>query len=311
MPDLQLYQQLLGLTGPWAVGPVTLPRAAPELEVEVRGLETVWGGPTCGQQRQGHGQEARRGRLLARCQCQPSVVCAGPRVRGLEPGSQQVAGPWAAPRGRCPRRFERHALAVRRECSVLGAGALLESWSAAEGSQPRAVVRGLARPPARAPVRLCVDGQSAGRKREPLAAYGQSRTPEPRTGVAAGGRDLWEPFFNSPLAPGPGTADKIVPAPFHLVSYRNAARHDLHAARHEGRPAEPRGWLAAGKRPVRGRKQLGLEGAEKLPANRAAALARRKGQPLPTRRAWALKELFRDFWDGASVAAGRGDFRRW
>ena len=41
MQDIQLYQQLLGLSGPWAVGRVTLKREAQEIEVEVRCLETV------------------------------------------------------------------------------------------------------------------------------------------------------------------------------------------------------------------------------------------------------------------------------
>ena len=41
MQDIQLYQQLLGLSGPWEVGRVTLKQEAQEIEVEVRCLETV------------------------------------------------------------------------------------------------------------------------------------------------------------------------------------------------------------------------------------------------------------------------------
>ena len=96
-----------------------------------------------------------------------------------------------------------------------------------------------------------VESVGAGRKREPLDAYWQSRTPEQRIGVAAVGIDLWEPFFNSPLAPVPGAANKIVPDPFHLVSYMNAALN-------EGRQAEPRSWLEAGQRTLSGSKQLWL-----------------------------------------------------
>ena len=254
---------------------MTLKREAQELEVEGRCLAPVWGCPTCGTQRPGHGQEERRWRPLDRCQFEPLVGCAGPRGRGLEPGPQQVAGPWAVPRARCPRLFERLAIEVLLACSGLGPCELLGiSWAEADGIQPRAVVRGLARQPGSAPARRCVDEQSAGRgqnyltlvarvaagrsatvesvgagrKQEPLEAYWQSRTPAPRTGVAAVGMDLWEPFFNSPLAPLPGAAGKIVPDPFPLVSYMNPA---LNA----GRQAEPRGWLEVGKQTLSGRKQ--------------------------------------------------------
>ena len=42
-----------------------------------------------------------------------------------------------------------------------------------------------------------------------------------------------------------------------------------------------------------------------------AEFARLQRQQRQTSRAWAIKELFRDFWDGASVAAGRSLFGRW
>ena len=281
MQDIQLYQQLLGLTGPREVGRGTLNREAQEIEeieVAVRCLETVGGCPTCGQQRPGHEQEERRGRHLDSCQFKTIVVCAVPRVRCLEHGPQQVAVPWAERLSRFPRLFERRALDVRLECSVLGAGELLGiSWAAAAGIKQRAVVRGLARQPRSVSARRCVDekragrGQNdlpivarvavgrsatveyvgAGRKRETLAAYGQSRTPAQRTGVAAVGMALWEPFFNSTLAPVPGAAAKIVPAPFPLVSSMNAALNEV-------RQAAPRDLLETGLRTLRGSQQWWL-----------------------------------------------------
>ena len=331
MQDIQLYQQLLGLSGPWEVSRVTLKREAQEMEVEVRCLETVWGCPTCGQQMQGHGQEERRCRHLDSCQFKTIVVCAVPRVRCLEHGTQQVAVPWAERLSRFTRLFERLAIDVLLECSVLGTCELLGiSWAEADGIKQRAVVRGLARKPRSAPARLCVDEKSAGRgqnyltivarveagrsatvdyvgtgrKRETLDAYWQSLTPEQRSGVEAVGMDLWEPFFNSTLAHVPGAAGKIVHDPFHLVSYMNGALNEV-------RKAEHRDLLEAGKRTLSGSKQLWLYGVENLPTDRAAEFARLKAQKLQTSRAWAIKELFRDFWDCASVAEGRRFFGRW
>jgi transposase len=331
MQDIQLYEQLLGLSGPWAVVRVTMKREAQEIEVEVRCLATVWGCPTCGKQMQGHGQEERRWRHLDSCQFKTLVVCAVPRVRCLEHGTQQVAVPWAERRSRFTRLFERLAMDVLLECSVLGAGELLGiSWAEADGIKQRAVARGLARKPVSAPARLCVDEKSAGRgqnyltivasvaagrsatleyvgagrKRETLDAYWQSLTPAQRIGVEAVGMDLGEPFFNSTLAHVPGAANKIVHDPFHLVSYMNAALNEV-------RKAEHRSLLEAGQRTLSGSKQLWLYGEENLPAERAAEFARLKGQKLQTSRAWAIKELFRDFWDCESVAEGRHFFRRW
>ena len=167
MQDIQLYQQLLGLSGPWEVGRVTLQREAQEIEVEVRCLETVGGCPTCGQQMQGHGQEERRWRHLDSCQFKTIVLCAVPRVRCLEHGTQQVAVPWATPRSRFTLLFERLALDVLLECSVLGACELLGiSWAEADGIKQRAVVRGLARKPLSAPARLCVDEKERGPRTE-------------------------------------------------------------------------------------------------------------------------------------------------
>ena len=45
MQDIQFFQQLLGLSGPWEVVRVTLKRAAQEMEVELRCWETVRGCP--------------------------------------------------------------------------------------------------------------------------------------------------------------------------------------------------------------------------------------------------------------------------
>ena len=53
-----------------------------------------------------------------------------------------MAVPWAEPRARFARLFERLALDVLLECSVLGAGNVLESiWAEADGIKQRAVVR--------------------------------------------------------------------------------------------------------------------------------------------------------------------------
>ena len=111
-------------------------------------------------------------------------------------------------------------------------------------------------------------------------------------------------LFNSTRAHVPGAAGKIVHDPFHLASSMNAALNDVHKAEH-------RVLLGAGKKTLSRRQQRWLYGAENLPSVRVAEFERLKEQKLQTSRAWALKELFRDFWDCQSVEEGRSFFRRW
>jgi transposase len=81
MEDLQLYQQILGLSAPWRVAKVTLNRAAGELEIEVACTDTLWGCPECQQRMHAHDTDRRRWRHLDSCQFKTMIVCDVPKVR--------------------------------------------------------------------------------------------------------------------------------------------------------------------------------------------------------------------------------------
>ena len=291
----------------------------------------VWGCPECGQRMHGHGHEERRWRHLDRCQFKTRIVCRVPRVRCPEHGTQQVAVSWAEKLSRFTRLFERLAIDVLLECSVLATGELLRiSWDEADGIKQRAVARGLARKPTDGSRRVCVDEKSAGRGQDYLTIvakvqpgqsatvdyvgegrtqatrdeYWQGLTPEQRAGVEAVGMDLWEPYWTSTVSPVPGAVGKIVHDPFHLVRYMNEALNEV-------RQSEQTRLRAAGQETLTGTKPLWLYGYENLPADRAAEFKRLKAQRLQTSRAWAIKELVRDFWDCESLGEGRRFFQRW
>jgi len=95
MKDFELYQQILGLVGPWRVESVTLKTQQQEIEVRVGVTLTLWGCPQCQQRMHLHDYEERRWRHLDSCQFQTVIVARVPVVRCPEHGTQRVAVPWA------------------------------------------------------------------------------------------------------------------------------------------------------------------------------------------------------------------------
>jgi transposase len=331
MQDFQLYQQLLGLVEPWRVKRVGLHREAGEIEVEVECTEHSWACPQCQQPMHLHEWEERRWRHLDSCQFKTIIVARVPRVACPEHGTQTVAVPWAEKFGRFTRFFERLAIDLMQECSIKASCQILRiSWDEADGIKQRAVARGLLRKQARPVKRLGVDekcagrgqdyvtivanlepGQAAtveyvgdGRKQETLDAYWEQMPSEHRAAVEAVAMDLWAPYFNSTLAHVPEASGKIVHDPFHLGGMLNEAVDNV-------RKAEHRHLLEAGEFCLRGTKYLWLYGWNNLPANQHDRFDSLRGQQLKTSRAWAIKEMFRDFWTSPTLEAGKEFFARW
>ena len=161
MQDFELYQQILGLTGPWRVKSVALKREQKRVDVEVVCTETVWGCPECGQRMHTQDRERRGWRHLDSCQFETFIVADVPRVMCPEHGSQVVAVPWAEKWARFTKLFERLAIDVMLECSIQGACEILGiSWDEAAGIKDRAVRRGLERRKERPIQRVGVDAYS-------------------------------------------------------------------------------------------------------------------------------------------------------
>ena len=330
MKDFQLYQQILGLAGPWQVESVTLKPKEREIEVRVACAQTHWACSQCQQRMEIHDYEERRWRHLDSCQFKTILVSRVPIVRCAEHGAQTVVVPWAEKYGRFSRLFERLAIDVMLECSISGACEILGiSWDEADGIKQRAVKRGLARKIPKVMPRLCVDekgmghghdymtivaqaheGQTTveyvgeGRERESLDAFWEGLMAEQLAGVEAIAMDMWKPYVQSTLAHVPGAAGKIVHDPFHLVKYMNEAVNEVRISEH-------RRLQAQGDDILKSTRQLWLYGMENVPAKHAQRFDAIKELNLETSRAWAIKEVFRSFWLCDTVKKAGRYFGQW
>ncbi len=166
MPDLQLYQHLLGWSGLWEVGRVTLQREAQAIEVAVRWLETVG---------------------------LPDVwpAEAGARAGGAALGTGELLGSsWAAAAELKQRAVVRGLVRKSRSAP---ARRCVDEQSAGRGQNYLTIVARVA-----AGRSATVETVGAGRKREPLAAYWQRLTPALRPGVEAVGMAL-VPYRKNPV----------------------------------------------------------------------------------------------------------------
>ena len=116
--------------------------------------------------------------------------------------------------------------------------------------------------------------------------------------------DLWEPYFNSTVASGPEAAGKIGHDPYRLEQRLSEAVDQV-------RRGEHRVLMEPGDRRLAGTKYVGLYGWENLPEAHRERFDDLRGQKLKTSRAWALKEMFRDFWASQTAKEGQAFFRRW
>ena len=331
MQDHKLYEQLLGLVEPWYVQEVKLNIPEREVEVTVACRQEHWGCPECQERMHVHQWEERRWRHLDTCQFKTFLRAKLPVVRCPKHGAQTVRVPWAEKHGRFTMLFERLAIQVLLECSVSGACEILRiSWDEADGIKQRAVKRGWARKEREPVPRLGVDEKSAGagqdyvtvvariqagqpatveyvgdgRTQEALDGYWQGVPAEHRQQVEAVAMDLWQPYWESTVQHVPEAAEKIVHDPYHLMKHLTDAVNTV-------RKREHRDLLSQGDDRLAGTKYLWLYGWENVPPSRQEAFDQLKAQQLKTSRAWAIKELFRDFWACQTSSEAGQFFQQW
>ena len=322
MEDKRLYEQILGLEAPWHVASVTMKAKERTIEVEVCVTEgQLWACPECKVRMHVHGYEKRKWRHLDTCQFETIIVADVPRVRCETHGTEMVSVPWAERYSRFTMLFERFAVDVLLETSILGGCELLGiSWSEADGIKQRAVTRGLARKVRQVPKRVCVDEKSMGsghnyvtvvlradagtktvvdyigdgRTAESLSGYWSMYTQEELTTVEAVAMDMWEPFITATKAGVPGAVEKIVHDPFHIAQHMNNAVNDV-------RKAEHRALSAKGDERLKNTKFMFLRAYENIPSYQEERFSELRSAKLQTSKAWIIKELLRDFWASPSV----------
>lgn len=332
MKDIQLYQQILGDTTPWSVAEVRLDAKTREIEIEMALSDReLWGCPACSRRMHRHDTERRRWRHLDSCQFKTYLVADVPRVKCPDHGTQTVKVPWAEPRGRFTALFERFAIDVLLACSTReGADLLRISWDEADGIKQRAVRRGLERRQDTPMRRLCVDEKAVGRGqtyvtlvsqldagRARVVYIGDERTTdsldrfwlgmssEHREAVEAVAMDMWEPFWNATVMRVPDAVEKIVHDSYHLATYMNQAVDQVRRAEHAALNYQ-------GEDVLKGSRFLWLYGRENLPSKWAKRFERLiANTKLKTAKAWAVKELWREFWKSPDYDTAAETFKAW
>lgn len=330
MQDTALYQHLLGLKSPWTVGRVELNLKEQRVEVWAEHTDdSVWSCPICACELPLYDHaDSRTWRHLDSCQYQTHLHARIPRVDCSQHGVVQVTVPWAEPRARFTRLFERLALDVLRQCDVTGATKILRiSWDEAWGILTRAVKRGQQRKTAKVVRTIGVDEKAVAkghryltmvcdleegtvehiaedRKQESLASYYRNLSPQQLAGIEAVAMDMGGPYLQATRAWVPGAASKIVFDRFHVMSYLGKAVDTV-------RKHEHRELLAAGDGTLTGSKYLWLYSQENVPPKRREEFNILRGKALKVGRAWALKETFRHLWAYVYPAAGLKFWKRW
>ena len=268
------------------------------------------------------------GGTWTRVSCAPGLKRTSRALRVLSTASNRSRsrGPSRGATSRCS--FERLAIDFLRECSVIGAAALLRiTWDEAWGIKERAVQRGLARRTAE-PIRyLGVDEKAItkghryltivadlvrqralflndDRETESLDAFWPTCTPAQLASIEAVAMDMWDPYIQSVRTHVPRGAAKIVFDKFHIVKH-------LHEAVDKVRRTEHRRLRRAGDTRLTGTKYLWLRRPSAFSPEQHRTFRQLLDSDLKVGRAWALKERFRHFWEYRYLTAAQTFFARW
>ena len=330
MRDIDLYRHLLGLTPPWTVARVELNVKEQKVDVWAEHASAeLFPCPECGDKLAlyDHSEE-RSWRHLDSCQFLTFLHARPPRVSCATHGVRQVRLPWAEPRSRFTALFERLAIDVLKETSVVGGMRILRiSWDEAWHIVERAVERGQLAKPRRLPAKIGVDEKAAAkgqtyvtivcdiqrgtvehvsdeRTKESLDGYFAKFSVEERKSVEAVAMDMWDPYLRSVIEHIPGGAEKIVFDRYHIMNTMGEAVNDV-------RKREHRELRADGDETLTGSKYLWLYAEENLPEKHHEHFATLKSINLKTARAWAIKESLRDLWSYRTKGWAMRYWRRW
>jgi len=330
MNDLnQHYALLLGLREDWVVQSVDLDLEAQRVEIHLQdNPDSKCGCPECGlpSPLKDHSEE-RTWRHLDTMQFETVIKARIPRTNCPEHGVHNVHIPWASPHGRFTLLFEAFAIRVLRASSSIEKGRQLLGlgWEAAQKIMDHAVERGLERRDLEEIKRVGIDEKSfgkghdyvslmtdidggrvlevvPGRTREAADSLWKTLSDEQKAQVEAVAVDMWAAFIGSAEENVP-EAD-IVHDRFHIAKHLNEAVDKVRRAEHKSLKQE-------GDERLTGSRYLWLTNEENLSDKKAATFEDLKESKLKTSRAWALVDLFRDFFEQRSERRGREFFKEW
>lgn len=323
------YAMLLGINSPWEISSVDLQLAAQRVDIVIEYTGETGVCPECGESCPRYDvRQPRTWRHLDTMQFATYLHCEVPRVRCSEHGVKSVEVPWAGKNSRFTLLFEAFAIQVLLSArSVEEARKLLGlNWHQVEAIKRRAVERGLARRAEEPIAYVGIDEKQFRRGHSYLSNLVDLEgarvlevveerteaccrellctglTATQRAEVKAVALDMWPAFAKAVESMLPGAV--IVHDRFHISQHLNAAVDQV-------RRQENKQLVRQGDDRLIGSRYFWLVNEDNLDASFRNAFAALKRSDLKVARAWAIKELFRNFWGYASRGWGRRHFKRW
>jgi transposase len=331
MLPTKFYEKLMELIPPWRVVDVDLKEDAEPKHVlvfvEYDKTEFV-PCPDCEELCTRYDSQVRRWRHLDTMDWQTILSCPVPRANCNKCGIKQVRVPWSEPKSRWTMLFEAHTIDVLLAAkSNQATQTILDmSWDEVQRVQSRAVERGIQRRDLSAITRVGVDEKSFGRghdyasilsdpdgRRVLEVVHGRDQqsadllwrifSKEELLNIQAVCMDMWEAFMNS--SRDNVAHAQIVHDKFHCAKYLNEAVDKVRKLEHKEFLSEE------GPSPLTKTKFLWLKNPANWSEYQKAAFRELKNSGLKISKAWAIKELFSEFWDYKYTASSLKFFNRW
>lgn len=323
------YGLLLGVQSPWNISSVDLKMSEQRVDILIEYGDDEGPCPECGAISPKHDDRKERSwRHLDTMQFATYLHCSTPRVHCKTHGAKTVKIPWAGKNSRFTLMFEAFAIRVLKAArSVEEARKLLGlNWHQVEAIKTRAVERGLARRKETAIAFIGIDEKQfrsghryissmvdlkgkrvldvvEGRTEENCnTLIEQALTESQQKNVTAVALDMWKAYSNAVSKKLP-EAD-IVHDKFHISQHLNQAVDRV-------RRKEHRVLLSEGDNRLKGSKFAWLSNEENVNDKFTERFNKLKHSDLKVARAWAIKELFRDFWTYIYAGCARKHFAKW
>jgi transposase len=323
------YGYLLGIHSPWQISSVELKIQDQRVDIVIEYDNDAGPCPECGVLSPKHDDRTPRSwRHLDTMQFATYLHCQLPRVRCKTHGAKTVNAPWASKNSRFTLLFEAFAVRVLQAArSVEEARKRLGlNWHQVEAIKARAVQRGLARREETVIPYIGIDEKQfrsehryisslvdleGGRVLDVVeertetackALIEQALTESQQAHVTAVALDMWKAYANAVVEKLPDAV--IVHDRFHVSQHLNEAVDKV-------RRQENKQLVEQGDERLKGSKFLWLTHEENQKEKYVEAFDKLKHADLKVARAWAIKELFRDFWTYTYAGCAKRHFEQW
>ena len=323
------YRALLDLLPPWVVTNVSLKLLEKRVEISISWPEGhLVPCPECQAECPLHDHRAsRQWRHLDTMQFQTIIISEVPRSNCPKHGIKTVQIPWAAPHGRFTLMFEAFVIEVLKATkNVREAANLLGlSWDQVRDIQSRAVERGLKRREVDQLKHLGIDEKSflkghqyasimvdldghrvldvvQDRTLEAVNKLWEGLPLQARRQVEAVAMDMWAPFKTATESHAPQAA--IVHDKFHVSKYLNEAVDQVRRAEHKE-------LSKYHDETLKGSKYLFLKDQKNWNEKERQRFEELQDEGLKVGRAWAIKQVFMNFWTMNCKQSAKEFFKQW